>query len=489
MADTELVENVGTLFEETEETVVAKTKRPAKPKITLPDTPCVVCAEGYNRIGRKPVTCPYCSITVCMVCVKHYLLETIQDPHCMDCRREWDREFIDTALTKDFRSKSLKEHREDILLDRERSLLPATQPIVEDILTGRRMRRNEIPPLEKQQQAIYIQITQLHNQINEINNKIREVNRAADRLEGRRTTYTMTEERTERRQFVRGCPVTDCRGFLSTAWKCGICETWVCPDCHEIKGKERDAPHTCKPEILETVKLLAADTKPCPKCSAAIFKVEGCDQMWCTQCQTAFSWRTGRIETGIVHNPHFYQWQRAGGAAAGRPGGEGGCGALPGYHDLRSRINSIRGLTPFEKTLVETMHQRVNDMLNRVLRDMPAENIVGDNSDLRISYLLDELTDVDSWKRELQKREKQREKRRAIRRVIEMFTTVAADLLHRIMTETRTIVEAETETAVRGIFGELEALRVYFNEQLEIVGKRFDCVVPSITPEWRGMRM
>ena len=467
---------------ETEEAPV----RVAKVKITLPETPCIVCAEDFHRIRRKPVSCPYCSVVVCMVCVKRYLLETIQDPHCLSCRREWDREFIDMALTKEFRSKSLKEHREDVLLDRERSLLPATQPIVEDILQGRIMRRTEIPPLERKQQELYQQITALHSQINEISRQIGEVHRAADRLERRRTTHTGVEERVERRQFVRGCPVADCRGFLSTAWKCGICETWVCPDCHEVKGKERDAPHTCKPENIETVKLLEADTKPCPKCAARIFKVEGCDQMWCTQCQTAFSWRTGRIETGIIHNPHFYQWQRNGPAAAARPGAEGGCGALPGYYDLRSRVSRM---AKEDRDLIESMHQRINDMMNRVLRDMPAENILADNSDLRIEYLLNELTDIDAWKRELQKREKKREKNRSIRRVIEMFTTVGADLLHRMMVVSAPGMSPEVEIAIKDIIKELDALRVYFNEQMEVVGKRFDCVVPSITPEWRGVRM
>lgn len=461
--------------------------RPVKQKIALPTEPCVVCAEEFHRIRRKPVTCPYCSIVVCMICIKRYLLETIQDPHCLSCRREWGREFIDGALTKEFRSKSLKVHREDILLDRERSLLPATQPIVEDILRGRAMRRTEIPPLERTQQEIYQQINKLHQQIADINRQINEIHRSADRLEHRRTTHTGIEEHVERRQFVRACPVTDCRGFLSQAWKCGICETWVCPDCHEIKGKDRDAPHTCNPETIETVKLLESDTKPCPKCAALIFKVEGCDQMWCTQCQTAFSWRTGHIQhNGIIHNPHFYQWQRDGATAAARAGGEGGCGALPGYYELRTRISRMSKET---RDLIENMHQRINDMTNRVLRDMPVENIIADNSDLRIEYLLNELTNIDAWKHELQKREKRREKNRSIRRVIEMFTTVAADLLHRIMVVTQEQFTPQIETSVNEIVNELEALRVYFNEQMEVIGKRFDCVVPQITAAWGSQRM
>ena len=63
----------------------------------------------------------------------------------------------------------------------------------------------------------------------------------------------------ERRAFVRACPYADCKGFLSTAWKCGLCEMWTCSECHEGRGPDRDAPHTCDPEHLETARMLERD--------------------------------------------------------------------------------------------------------------------------------------------------------------------------------------------------------------------------------------
>jgi len=80
----------------------------------------------------------------------------------------------------------------------------------------------------------------------------------------------------DKAHFVRQCPANDCRGFLSTQWKCGICERWTCPDCHELKGYDRDCDHQCDPNNVETAKLLANDSKPCPKCQSLIFKIEGC---------------------------------------------------------------------------------------------------------------------------------------------------------------------------------------------------------------------
>jgi hypothetical protein len=37
---------------------------------------------------------------------------------------------------------------------------------------------------------------------------------------------------------------------------------------------------------------------------------KNCDQIWCSLCQTAFSWKTGIIEVGRIHNPHYYEFLR-----------------------------------------------------------------------------------------------------------------------------------------------------------------------------------
>ncbi len=43
------------------------------------------------------------------------------------------------------------------------------------------------------------------------------------------------------------------RRFLSTRWKCDVCENFICVDCNEIK---KDDTHVCDPNAAETMKLL-----------------------------------------------------------------------------------------------------------------------------------------------------------------------------------------------------------------------------------------
>jgi hypothetical protein len=68
--------------------------------------------------------------------------------------------------------------------------------------------------------------------------------------------------------------------------------------------------------------MIDAETRACPKCGARVFKISGCNQMFCTACNDcAFDWVTGRIET-VIHNPHYYEFQRQlnGGQAPRVPG-------------------------------------------------------------------------------------------------------------------------------------------------------------------------
>ena len=80
----------------------------------------------------------------------------------------------------------------------------------------------------------------------------------------------------EKKKFIRRCTRDGCQGFLSTAWKCGICEYYSCSKCFKNKTKKQDDPHECTKEDLETAELIKKDCKPCPNCGEFIMKTSGC---------------------------------------------------------------------------------------------------------------------------------------------------------------------------------------------------------------------
>jgi len=172
------------------------------------------------------------------------------------CGRDWTRQHIRDAFTAAFIKGRLKQRREQLLFDNERALLPATQPLVERTIQ-REALTSKMSVLQKQIHALVQERTLIQNQLYALS-----ANQAANPV--------------QRVEFIKACPDEGCRGFLSSQWKCGLCEQWACPDCHEIKGFTRDAEHTCNPETVATVQLLGLDTKPCPNCRTGIYKINGC---------------------------------------------------------------------------------------------------------------------------------------------------------------------------------------------------------------------
>ena len=217
---------------------------------------CNICCDSYNKSTREKVCCSYCDFPACRTCCETYILsESI--PKCMNptCAKEWSRKFIRENFTNVFINTKFRGHLETVLFDQEKALLPATQPIVEEKIRKKKV-KTEIGELDKLIQDLQLQRRALESELY--------------------TQALSSIEKKERTQFVRQCPSNGCRGFLSSQWKCGICEQWSCPQCHELKGIDKDCEHTCDPNSVETAKLLAKDSKPCPKCQCLIFKINGC---------------------------------------------------------------------------------------------------------------------------------------------------------------------------------------------------------------------
>ena len=457
---------------------------------------CGICCDTYTIQLRKPVECPFCEYKACAICVKKYLADGSLDAHCMSCRRGWNDDFLDINFTKAFRTGVYKKHREDVLLDREIAILPTRQARVEATLKLRDT-RGEMDTMSKELAAIELKRQQVFVKMRLIQNKML---RYTAESEGRAPpAYTLTEGEKagtpERAKFIMKCPDGECRGFLSTAYKCGTCQKWACSDCLVVKGLDKDTPHTCEPGQKETVALIIKESKPCPKCGQRISKIDGCDQMWCTDCHTAFSWTTGNLVNGVVHNPHYYEFLRKeGNGVAPRNAGDVECGGVPYYLHIQ---RAIRALPAGPQNIIMRVHRITSEIADQRLAQYQGHFNVNDNGDLAVKYLMKEI-DRDAMKVELAKREVKRNKHLAIRAVLEMFVTTSTMILTNIINnppensintvEYAGMPPAERHAAAERVFRptitELQNLRTYVNESLLHVSRMKACSVPQIAENW-----
>jgi hypothetical protein len=335
------------------------------------------------------------------------------------CKKEWGRKFIVENLSQTWTNKSLTKMKEKICFDKEKALLPETMKVIEK---RKRIYKLELEIIEiEKEKAIHDKkrnevILKLDEERRDINRKHRNKRREIEELQIKKEKSNYN---------ARVCSKEECRGYLNNDWKCGLCDTFTCNECNVNMGINKEG-HVCKKEDVETFSLLKKDTKACPTCNTCIFKIDGCDQMWCTQCHTAFSWRTGRIET-TIHNPHYYEYYRNNGGIppeqqieCGR-GIEGVAGASL-LNSFQRIFNDIKNEI-FDETIESVMY---------ILLDIPIEiikNIIiniykvseymirnyGDNDMRRLlskkivirenNFENDEFKNIDWWKEKKNEKE------------------------------------------------------------------------------------
>ena len=460
------------------ETSAETAPAPSNVIVTVEASPCPICMESYTKTIRKEVQCNYCHESACTKCIEKYLLNSIEDPHCPHCRRGWPRCMLSTFCTSKFLNAVYHKYRQSILLNREKSYLPQLQELAK--------RERDARVLEREDAVLVARISQAAA---EYQREIRQIQQARGVLYARiqrvRTGGADGEATTqERAKFIRRCTADGCKGFLSSAWKCGMCSQWACPDCFDIKGPNKDSEHTCNPATLETAKLLRKDTKPCPSCGERIMKTEGCDQMFCTSCHTPFSWVTGKIVTsGPIHNPHYFQWLNKGGGQP-RNAGDIPCGGLPDAYNIR-RVCVRAQLSSDLIAQFMIVYQMCAHIIDYERTALDRHIRPANNNDIGIRYMMDELSE-EMWMKLLAKREKDREKAREIRDVYDAFMGAVIDILRRLRIHgdgPRYTTEDLTEE-VLGILAELNALREFTNEALLGISKSYNCSVKQIQADW-----
>lgn len=451
----------------------------------MPD--CAICCEPFNKSSRCPVDCKTCedtTVKACQACCKRYILDSINNPKCMMCSVEWDQEFISDNFTKSFLSKELKEHKENVLFEKQIARLSENQQDAQNFLL--------IEQLQKQKKIINEKIIDLQTQIRKLNSDVRNINISISDI-----MHTNTSQKREH-NFIYKCPIEDCNGFLNKQYVCGICENKICKHCFEKLEEDEDNEHICDEDKKKTVEMLKRDTKPCPKCAEMIHKTEGCDQMYCIKCHTAFSWRTGEIETSHIHNPEYFRYLRENGQHIPRNPGDiphNACNELPNYRNL---IGVCRVYFPtnycerthkhidHKNTVIISNMYRMKTHILHIQRVRTHQLNEFDNSlkELRVLYILNRI-DKQTFKKKIQMINKKYEKDQKVLNVWNLIDIVLNEYIGKIAEintyrTTKQIGIQMIQDIIKQSFTTID----FCNKTFRKIGTAYNVVYGGITKEW-----
>lgn len=459
---------------------------------------CAICCEETTK---KLVSCKACDFAACKDCTQRYLFDREGERRdaapsgadCMNCHAVWDRDHLAASFSKKWVTTDWKVHRENMLFERERGMMPATQLYI--------AWHEEIQELKKRQLAIQMEANQLKQNIwklacaggynpkgdltlskagnysDHVRSKALEMKRKHDAL--KKQVDTLHHQITNLRlrdptrprpqddtvsmatpeaalKLALPCPVDGCMGFiLRPGYTCGMCSTKVCQDCHM---QVNDGNHTCNPNDILTAKALASESKPCPHCAVPTFKISGCNQMWCVVCHKPWDWKTGKPENGVIHNPHYFEYIRNNPQAADRAPRNlelGGQDIVPGNgdnvfivgHERRTQRDFVwvtdpaavppaatlfmYVIDPDYNTLISTIYNRMAHFLHNEINEL-LTGYFTDTMDLRISFMRKEITEQE-FKVKLQRREKMMLKNTEYVRTIRSFCVAARNIMRDIV--------------------------------------------------------
>jgi hypothetical protein len=506
---------------------------------------CLICCETYSKQDSF-VKCLECKQDVCRPCVKHYLLDSIDDANCMCCKKEWSVDFLFSTMSKGFIWKEHREHRENVLMDRQMSMMAESQVFATRIAENKRLgKRNKkykrrMVKSEIIRKKLDIKIKDLENKIFLVKFLVKDddalkKNKELQSFERERKKHAVKKQKISakfpqrqnkiwrnrtkiwgNKRFVEignvdakekdleleeknkgHCPAKDCNGFIEKIekekiekdkngnikkeWACGICRTKICLKCLEIKSSKK--VHECDENVVENVKLIRKETKPCPGCSVRVHRDYGCNLMWCTRCQVSFDWSSGKaVKVKNNHNPHYIEWAQKNG------------GDLPGMNP-EAPVVGICGINP-----AALVNIKVSDHYDKRLkkelriayqvRDEVARgpDFERKQRDLRIKFLVGDV-DKKYFKTFIQRSFKAQSKLGDANNVRDMYADTCLAIFQSLITESTELEKInsyieksdKTKELVSKKLKEIETLKTYVETCMDKIGFTYNSQDPHIS--------
>lgn len=429
---------------------------------------CSICIENFNKSNHCEVTCDICNGSACKSCIREYILNTPNEASCMFCKNRFKTIFLTSNLNKSWVHTTYKGHLEQLLIERQIAQLPQTQEKAENIKKIRQL-ENIHKELSKEKEFFLKKLNEIKERIKENRVKI--------------TTLYNSSIKKEEKNFTIKCTNLSCTGFLDNKYECGICDNKVCKDCMEVFEEN----HECDPNKIENVKFIKKDSKPCPGCGTFIHKIHGCDQMWCPGCKVAFSWRSGTIEKGNIHNPEYYRWMRENNQTIDMPREENHCDQLPNLVFIQNQLKNISAPANIIFT-VEAYHRMINHIIamdNNHRAEIQRVDTKLENS--RIGYLLGDF-DKNTWKHKLQQLDKAMNKATDFINIYRLIRDILTAILWNIAE--RFHKEYSNQSHIQYIQDSViqtEKLRKFANQSFKQIGTQYNSEYHYILSNWLTM--
>jgi hypothetical protein len=241
----------------------------------------------------------------------------------MKCDIIFDHQSLIQLFGKTFVLNDFRKRQKKMYLENELAKMPETQYSHKFILINLRSKIKTLKQKIEEIRERYTDINPCKNSVSLLKNK-EYINIQYDLYKMEQEYFNIKSMNTNAikdkpsHKIIMKCEKDNCKGFVNETYSCNVCDTSYCnkcliniTSCKDTTCEENQ--HECDKDDIETAKILINNTHPCPSCGTRISKIDGCDQMWCTQCHTSFSWSTGVIETGNIHNPHYFEWLRING--------------------------------------------------------------------------------------------------------------------------------------------------------------------------------
>lgn len=377
---------------------------------------CFICFD--NSVCDK-YKCS-CEIDTCIDCLKKWIFANKdKDPNCPNCLKIIPINNIYEIFENQFMNDEYYSIRSNFLFQKERNFF------IEDMeYVNNEIKRRKLMTSLRSLYAKKRQLKRLKKSLDEINQEIKFIINEKSKYLSNNINKI---KKNKVMAILLTCPRKNCRGMIMMQDnKCCLCDCIICFDCLQIISND----HKCLENDIETATEIKNNTKACPNCAIRIYKISGCDQMWCTQCHTTFSYESGKkLNNTMIHNPHYIEY-----IFNNNENNENinNCEQYNFIGYINSQLNNNENLKKYKSQIIYIINKIYDYEYNKLYKyDVDP---LKTNSDIRIKYLLNDLNEND-LKRLLYKREKRNLKKNGVYQILQIFIQTSKDIMVRAVND------------------------------------------------------